>query len=580
MAPNPFNIDEVFYESCLDNSRQFGNQSRISSTSTLVSPTAYTFGKREGGTDSSHLTDHYPAAYKDFFGMPSGAPCIYKSGPAWPECTGPQTQRFIREARPVYGHPIAGSWLKIGTEISKSLDSRGIMWTSIDPVAFANAGEKTPFCPLLMWIGVKHKTLPFDVAVAAADAIKVILSLAGFPEIEVAFRESEVTHSVGGPKLLPFNPLLDSIPEFRKPFTPTLGLSIAPLKMPHYEGTGALYFHLGKDDDERVVLLTAAHVARPPPAYAYTGMSRLHPRQRHEYIVALGSMGYGNATNAMMTTIGDLARSIEVWNKVISRLGEFVEGEDAAVTDSRKYTRYDVERATRMIDDLNKFHDEVTKRRTHPNLRIIGFVLHAEPIVVADGPIEFTRDWAFIQLFPEKINWSTFPGNKVYIGGSLSPSDFGKFLFSQPEDQAGYEYPVDGLLQAFGVVKDDEIRQPQHLDIHGEKALLVVKNGQTTGTTIGRVNGLESFTRVYTTYGVKYTSIEVAILPYTDNDKLRGPFSAPGDSGAIILDRAGRIVALLTGGGGTNHETDVTYGTPYWWLEKKIKKAFPDCHLY
>ncbi|KAG8894298.1 hypothetical protein FRC01_013049 [Tulasnella sp. 417] len=136
-------------------------------------------------------------------------------------------------------------------------------------------------------------------------------------------------------------------------------------------------------------------------------------------------------------------------------------------------------------------------------------------------------------------------------------------MFPQPEDQAGYEYPDDGLLPVFGVVKDNEIRQPQHRDVHGEKALLVVKNGLATGTTVGRANGLESFTRVYadSDYGIKHTSIEVAILSY---DKQRGPFSAPGDSGAIIPDRAGRIVALLTGGGGTTHETDVTYGTPYW----------------
>jgi hypothetical protein len=126
-------------------------------------------------------------------------------------------------------------------------------------------------------------------------------------------------------------------------------------------------------------------------------------------------------------------------------------------------------------------------------------------------------------------------------------------------------------------VKDNEIRQPQHLDVYGEKALLVVKNGMTTGTTIGRATGLDSFTRVHADYGIEHTSIEVAILPY---DKLRGPFSAPGDSGAIILDRAVRIVALLTGGGGTTDETDVTYGTPYWWLEEQIKKAYPSCHLY
>ena len=42
-------------------------------------------------------------------------------------------------------------------------------------------------CPLLNRIGVKPRTLPFDAAVAAADAVKVILSQAGFDDIEVAF---------------------------------------------------------------------------------------------------------------------------------------------------------------------------------------------------------------------------------------------------------------------------------------------------------------------------------------------------------------------------------------------------------
>ncbi|KAF8595172.1 hypothetical protein BDV93DRAFT_534959 [Ceratobasidium sp. AG-I] len=519
-----------------------------------------------GVANSSRLTDRYPAAYKDFFGTPSGAPCIYKSGPAWPERKGPQAQRYIREARPVYGHPLADAWLEIGTNIYRALDARGVKWTSIDPVAFADAGEKTPFCSLLMWIGVKHETLAFE----------DILRLAGFPHIEVAFRESEVTRSMCGPKLPPFSPLVDPIPEFRKAFTPTLGLSIAPLRTPHYEGTGALYFRLGRDDD-RVALLTAAHVARPPPAFPNTRISHKETGQPREEIVALGIKGYQNAINAIMAAIGDLARSVTVWNKVIHRLGEPVDGEKAAITEKRFENLREVERATKMIGYLNKLHDEVTKLRTIPGLRIIGCVLHAEPIVVPDGPHRFTRDWAFVQLYKEKIDWDTFLGNKVYVGGNLSPSDFGKLMFSQPEDQAGYEYPDDGLLQAFCVVTDHEMRQPQYLDMHGEKALLVVKNGLATGTTIGRVNGLDSFTRVYTDCSIERTSVETAILSY---DKQRGPFSARGDSGAIILDRAGRIVALLTGGGGTNHRSDITYGTPYWWLEEQIKKVFPGCYLY
>ena len=149
-------------------------------------------------------------------------------------------------------------------------------------------------------------------------------------------------------------------------------------------------------------------------------------------------------------------------------------------------------------------------------------------------------------------------------------------MYPQPVDQMNYKYPQDGLLQAYNVVQDDETRNPQHLDVHGENCLLVVKNGLTTGTTIGRTNGLESFTRTYE-YGIKQTSIEIAVLSY---NKMRGRFSDPGDSGSIVLARDGRIVGILTGGAGPINETDITYLTPYWWVEKEIKAKYPGCFLY
>lgn len=152
-------------------------------------------------------------------------------------------------------------------------------------------------------------------------------------------------------------------------------------------------------------------------------------------------------------------------------------------------------------------------------------------------------------------------------------------MFPHPEDQANYEYPEDGLLQAFGVVQPDEIHNPQQLDSNGEPCLLVVKNGLTTGTTIGRVTGMDSFTRVYKEYDIDQTSTSraIAVLPYGNTN---GPFSAPGDSGSIVLDRNGRILGMLTGGAGTTNRTDVTYLTPYWFIEKEIKKHFPKSFLY
>ncbi len=97
--------------------------------------------------DASRLTNNYPAAYKDFYGLPSNPACVYKSGPAWRENTGPNSYRITREARPVYDHPIADQWHAIGTKIYQFLDTQSIKWTSIDPVAFAEEGGGNPVLP-------------------------------------------------------------------------------------------------------------------------------------------------------------------------------------------------------------------------------------------------------------------------------------------------------------------------------------------------------------------------------------------------------------------------------------------------
>src|SRR5262249_14989965 len=142
---------------------------------------------------------------------------------------------------------------------------------------------------------------------------------------EVSFRESVITCSVAGRKMLSFNPLDDSVPEFRKSFTPTLGLSIAPFETLHFEGAGALYLRESKDND-RVFLLTCAHVARPP-AHRNMGRARKTTNHPHEHIIALNNSSYTNALKSMIGAIGDQDRCIKDWLAVLCRLGDPQEGE-------------------------------------------------------------------------------------------------------------------------------------------------------------------------------------------------------------------------------------------------------------
>ena len=88
-------------------------------------------------------------------------------------------------------------------------------------------------------------------------------------------------------------------------------------------------------------------------------------------------MGYQNFKNAMMATSGDLACSVTVWKKVITRLGEFIDGKDVAVTEKHEENQCEVERAMKTIDHLNKLCDQVTKRMMNPDQHIVSFVLHA-----------------------------------------------------------------------------------------------------------------------------------------------------------------------------------------------------------
>jgi len=151
-------------------------------------------------------------------------------------------------------------------------------------------------------------------------------------------------------------------------------------------------------------------------------------------------------------------------------------------------------------------------------------------------------------------------------------------MFPHVADREGNGYPEHGLLPLRGVVPESELLKFKQLNANGDPALAVIKNGRTTGTTMGWVSKLKSLVRHYDYIGIgiDFWSRELTVVPY---DGACGGFSAAGDSGSIIADRVGRIVALLTGGGGLTNATDVTFATPYCQLERRIKEAMPGVRL-
>lgn len=166
----------------------------------------------------------------------------------------------------------------------------------------------------------------------------------------------------------------------------------------------------------------------------------------------------------------------------------------------------------------------------------------------------------------------------LYLGTKLTPDEFTVKCFPRADANWEFEYPDDRLLPLIGTITDELMRTPDVWYSDGEPCLLVVKSGNSTGTTLGRANGVFSIVRDYfTDMSVNQTSMEWGIINFDSKSEV---FSEPGDSGSIIADIRGRIGGMLTGGSGRTKFSDMTYAAPFWWLLQRIRaNGFPNAHL-
>lgn len=99
------------------------------------------------------------------------------------------------------------------------------------------------------------------------------------------------------------------------------------------------------------------------------------------------------------------------------------------------------------------------------------------------------------------------------------------------------------------------------LDQDNDPCIMVIKRGNTSDLTIGRLNTIRSFCRVYFEGQPGQVSKEVSVLPRNFENSELGAFSEPGDSGSAVIDGKGRLAGLLTGGAGDTSIFDCTFLT-------------------
>ncbi|MCJ1347327.1 hypothetical protein MMC31_005550, partial [Peltigera leucophlebia] len=170
-------------------------------------------------------------------------------------------------------------------------------------------------------------------------------------------------------------------------------------------------------------------------------------------------------------------------------------------------------------------------------------------------PNDYTMDWALYEVDPSKIK--NFSGNVIDLGQEVSPLKLSEALNPNIKNPYKFVYPVDRQWKIENIcIPLDEMRHPKEFDQNNTPALSVLKRGRTTGVTCGVANEVESYVRNYGKSS--FESKDWAILGYNKSS----PFSARGDSGALVVDAEGRMGGMLTGGSGFFNTTDVSYATP------------------
>jgi hypothetical protein len=422
---------------------------------------------------------------------------------------------------------------------------------------------------------VKPNSLAGENANTAAFRCLDVLNEFGITDVDVEIRESSVTRSAG-PELL--SPVVSTDPTaaVRDPLTHALGLPISAEASPDVGGTGGFFMAEGGASNE-LLLITARHVVLPPSRQPNVEFERKNESQPRFDVLLLGDEAYKSCLASTEAKIEGRKVVVEYWEQ---RLEEVEEQDDEEANKMREVADGEIKKAKEAMGILKTLSENIKDNWGTYENRVLGHLIYSPPLCLSAGTTteQFTQDLAVIKVDNGKIDRTKFKGNMIDLGTDIDMEEFTRKMYPNVKNPRSFKYPRDRLLMLRGTISDEDMRRPTSLDQSNEACLMVIKDGAATGVTIGRASGIVSYVRVCHDDDIQGISKEWAILPY---DSKSGAFSAPGDSGAVIVDGLGRIGGLLTGGtGGTGvMALDITYASPISFIEKSIKAKYPNAHL-
>jgi hypothetical protein len=450
------------------------------------------------------------------------------------------------------------------------LDGKDVKYGSLLPLRIGYANDMAS-PPAVIFISVLPGTLSRELGIVHAVHCRNILVEHGIEDMHVEIRESTVTRAASL-----FKPAISSNPAAHliEPFSTSLGIPISLLKTPFVEGTGSFFF-IDPSKPGQLFLVTARHVVINPNDHNNLYRFRKGSGQPKIQVILLG-------TAAFLARLKEIQAAIDGQDLVVQQLdkrladADQLEDEDDAEEERAAVARLK-EDAARAKAIQTKLLADVQRDWKEPANRTIGHVIYSPPISF-NSQDAFTEDWAVIQIDPKMINNSNFKGNAIDVG-SIDVTTLTAYMYPNPKSAHSFEYPGNRLHKCYGMVSDQEMfsPHPSTLDQDEDATLMVLKNGNTTGLTVGRLDTICAFVRTYFKGKPGFLSREIAVLPRTSKS---GAFSARGDSGALVVDAKGRLCCMLTGGDGVSVNTDITYGTSANYILQQLRACGFQANLF
>ncbi|KAF8638736.1 hypothetical protein AX16_010459 [Volvariella volvacea WC 439] len=323
---------------------------------------------------------------------------------------GPEAYLVPKEASPLGFHPLQEIWeTTVGPAMVAYLDTKGVKWTSLDPIRMGYAGDSSP--PAIVWMGVLPGSLTAEIGLEVATYCKGILSAHDIDDVHVEIRESEVFRSA---KMYKPVPTSNATVRVLEPFSTALGPPISTEDTSSIGGTGG-FFIFDPRYPGMIYLVTARHVVIRSDKDNNELYQHSNSSQPRKEVLLFSDPAIEKHIKAIESEIGGkeiIIKQLERRLEVAEQMGK----EDAEA--ERDEIQPQLNKARKAIGDLKTFLTNVSRDWRERKNRVLGHVVLSPPIGLDVGEEGFTEDWAVIEIDKSKLDSTNF-GNAIDLGTDI-----------------------------------------------------------------------------------------------------------------------------------------------------------------